>query len=269
MIDQQASLATTRAFWDANPCGVHADYVKQKNQRYAMEPWIPAILHRLGSAHASVLEVGCGQGIDSTLICSALRPGGRYVGIDYSSHSVEVACRNAAGIADQLAVTPEYRVGNAEALEFDDGSFDAVYSLGVIHHTANEKQAIDEVHRVLAAGGTAYIFLYRKYAPKVTVAMLLRALQVGLDFVLGTERCIYRALRQRSSSSRRFGTMFLECFGVPYLKWYSRREIERLFANFARLRVSSVGPNLGSLNVRPSVTGETPLGYFWRIEASK
>lgn len=54
------------------------------------------------------------------------------------------------------------KVGNAEALEFEDNSFDVVYSYGVLHHTENTQKAIDEVFRVLKPSGTAIIMLYNK-----------------------------------------------------------------------------------------------------------
>ena len=267
MSNYEELLRTTRDFWDANPCGVHSDYEHQRSHRYAMEPWLPDILRDIAVRHHEILEVGCGQGVDSSLLCAGMDPGRKYIGIDYSSQSIEAAQRNAAMLGDRLSVKPEYHVGNAEALEFPDQRFDAVYSMGVLHHTADERQAIREVHRVLSVGGKAYIFLYRKYAPKVAVANALRAVQRGLDQLLGTDRCLYQFLKRRGTHSRLFGTMFHECFGVPYLKSYSRDEITMLFAAFSEVNLSSIGPNLGRLS--PGGTRAGHLGYFWFIAATK
>jgi ubiquinone/menaquinone biosynthesis C-methylase UbiE len=38
--------------------------------------------------------------------------------------------------------------GNAEDLLFNDSTFDIVYSHGVLHHTADIKKALREIHRV-------------------------------------------------------------------------------------------------------------------------
>ncbi|MEO5373105.1 MAG: class I SAM-dependent methyltransferase [Alphaproteobacteria bacterium] len=265
--DPVPELASTREFWDANPCGVHAGYEAQVQQRYAMEPYLPALLRRIGAAHANILEIGCGQGVDSTLLCAAMPAGGSYIGIDYSPASVDVARRNADYVDGTLTVTPEYRVGNAEHLDFDDNHFDAVYSMGVLHHTANDLKAINEALRVLKPGGKAYIFLYRRPSLKVGVAKMLRALQAGLDMLLGTDRCIYGWLKRQGTHSRLFGTMFHECFGVPHMKWYNRQEIESAFQGYSRIETESYGPNFGRLY--RCGDDPNPFGFFWVVEATK
>jgi SAM-dependent methyltransferase len=266
-IEAAENMNATRAFWDANPCGAHGSYQQQREQRYAMEPWVPGKLSQIARRHASILEIGCGQGVDATLLCEAMAPGGRYVGIDYSPGSVAVAEANARARTAELSVTPAFQVGNAEALSFNDGEFDAVYSMGVLHHTADERRAVGEALRVLKPGGAAYIALYRKWSPKVGVARALRGIQQLADGVLGTERAIYRLLRQRGTSSRLFGTMFHECFGVPYLKAYDEAEMRALFGAFEITELSCIGSNLGRLS--PDRTGRSSIGVFWWIEGRK
>jgi SAM-dependent methyltransferase len=53
---------------------------------------------------------------------------------------------------------------NAEQLSFPDESFDWVFSHGVLHHTPNTQEAIDQVFRVLRPGGRAIIMLYHKHS---------------------------------------------------------------------------------------------------------
>lgn len=257
-----ADLQSTRAFWDSNPCGASGDFGAQRTQRYMMEPWLPGQIKKI-AAHRTILEVGCGQGVDSILLCSTMSKDGRYVGIDYSPESIKAASANAASKAGDLAVTPEYRLGNAEALDFADRSIDAVYSMGVIHHTARPPKAIAEIHRVLGDGGTAYIALYRRPSLKVGVAKALRAIQSCLDAISASDRCVYRMLRRRGHSSNRFGTMFLECFGVPHMEWYSRREIGELFSSFSNVDVKICGNNFGGLGL------SSRSGYMWFVEATK
>lgn len=61
--------------------------------------------------------------------------------------------------------------------------------------------------------------------------------------------------------------MFHECFGVPYMKWYDRCEIEALFSGYSSLDISAIGPNLGRLAW--DGTGPHAIGYFWLVQATK
>ncbi len=252
-------LNTTRQFWDANPCGIHAEYELQRNYKYTAEPWLIPVLTRIGKEHSGqkLLEIGCGQGIDATVLPNSID----YVGIDYSPESVAVAQKNAA----LLGLSLRYEVGNAEQLHFPDDSFDVVYSCGVIHHTADVHRAIAEVRRVLKSGGTAWIALYATSAPKVFIALGLRKIQSFVDFVLGTDRAFYQFIKRYGSYLGPFGTMFHECFGVPYLKAYTKKQIEELFVDFSNVKIERYGSNL-KLVASPN---ENPRGYIWQVIAKK
>lgn len=52
-------------------------------------------------------------------------------------------------------------LGNAESLDFPDGSFDLVVSSGVLHYTPEVQRALAEARRVCAPGGLGKITLYR------------------------------------------------------------------------------------------------------------
>lgn len=98
-----------------------------------------------------VLELGIG--LSSTGWQLAQR-GVRVVAIDVSPVAVERA-RAAAAVEGLDSI--EFAVMNAEALEFDDGSFDGVVGSGILHHLDLDA-ALAEVRRVLRPGGGAVFY---------------------------------------------------------------------------------------------------------------
>ena len=104
-----------------------------------------------------VLEIGCGVGID---LLQFARAGARVSAIDLTENAIELARANLGREGYQ----GDIRRGNAEALEYPDGSFDVVYSHGVLHHTVDTEKAISEVNRVTRFGGEAVIMLYNRYS---------------------------------------------------------------------------------------------------------
>ncbi len=90
-----------------------------------------------------VLEVGCGTGDFAARVKSELDPDDLIV-IDLSPRMVELSA--AAGL--------DARVGDVQALTFDDESFDCVIAGWVLYHVEALEQAILECRRVLRPGGT-------------------------------------------------------------------------------------------------------------------
>ena len=101
-----------------------------------------------GVAGLRVLEYGCGTGGHSLEIAQR---GGLVTGIDISAVGIAMAAEK----AKQLGLTnAEYRVMDAENLEFNDASFDIVIGEGILHHLRLER-SYQEIARVLAPGGRA------------------------------------------------------------------------------------------------------------------
>lgn len=267
LIDKQ-KLSDTQSFWNANPCGVQGGYEAKRFQRYAMEPYLPDLLSQIADYSGSILEVGCGQGVDAFEICKSLN-NGSYIGLDYSIVSIENAKEMLADVPpDFLKVIPIFEVGNAENLNFTDNSFDLVWSMGVIHHTPSIENAISEIRRVLKPNGSAYIMVYRRYSLKVSVALLLRKIQSLFDLIFKEKNIIYKVLRPKHSHSKSFGTMFLECFGVPVLNAYTKKELEELFDQFSHVSITPYGSSFGRL-LKGHGSGINRFGYFWLILAKK
>ena len=256
-------------FWSQNPCGTDGGLNNVLKQRYRIEPWLIKELKTIPTGYKKYIEVGCGQGADSFYICSNLSKDAKYIGIDYSIVSLK---RAASFISEakklfNLEVIPEFLHEDASSLKFSNEEFDFVYSNGVLHHTPNPQKCINEIYRILKKGGQAKILLYRKYSLKVGLAKVLRLIQTIADKLLSKDLIIYNILL-KNGKSKLFGSMFLECFGVPWMEWYSRNELENMFKEFDSIKIEPYCFNLPRLS-KKEVVGYNPFGYMFKIDLIK
>jgi ubiquinone/menaquinone biosynthesis C-methylase UbiE len=99
-----------------------------------------------------VLDVACGTGLVTLRAASLVAPQGHVAGIDISEQMV-MAARSVARTRGIANVTFERM--DAEALEFDDDSFDvALCALGLMY-VPNPEAAIAQLYRVLRVNGRA------------------------------------------------------------------------------------------------------------------
>jgi ubiquinone/menaquinone biosynthesis C-methylase UbiE len=118
--------------------------------RPMIEAGIEALDLRAGSR---VLDVGCGPGAVVPLLAARVGPTGRVAGIDLSRQLVAEAHRRFRG----SGLPVEIRVGDAEALDFADASFDAARADRVLLYVGNARKAILELARVTTAGGRVVV----------------------------------------------------------------------------------------------------------------
>lgn len=111
----------------------------------------------------SVLEIGTGQGLGAIFLSENLKA--KVIAIDIERDMVETAIANVKrrGLQDRIKV----EWGDAVSLEFPDESFDAVLSIGVLHHVPAYEKAIFEAARVLKRGGMFMIVDFDLKASKV------------------------------------------------------------------------------------------------------
>jgi SAM-dependent methyltransferase len=144
-------------FWEQESCGetyaVGSERAEQLRShartRYALEPYIPAFARFEEGTGRRVLEIGVGMGADH-VEWARHRPA-LLVGLDFTSRALDhtKARLHVEGCESRLLRA------DAEQLPFAEGSFELVYSWGVLHHSSDTAQAIREVHRVVAPGGIA------------------------------------------------------------------------------------------------------------------
>ena len=163
----RADLEGVRSFWERH---VNNEYYTREERgsesyfreiearRYAYHYHLPELFERIarrGVDGRRLLEIGCGIGIDTLRLA---RLGFReVVAVDLAEAAIEIAAERAAR---EGLDNVRFSLGNAERLEHEDGSFDVVYSFGVIHHTPDMERAVAEIHRVLRPGGRAYVMIY-------------------------------------------------------------------------------------------------------------
>ena len=204
-------------FWEQESCGeayaVGSERAEQLRShartRYALEPYIPAFARFEEGSGRRVLEIGVGMGADHAEW--ARRHPALLVGLDFTSRALDHtrARLHVEGYASRLLRA------DAEQLPFADGSFELVYSWGVLHHSPDTPQAIREVHRVLAPGGTARVMIYHR---KSIVGSLLW-LKYGLLAV--------RPLRSLDD-------LYAHHLESPGTKAYCIADVDELFSAFRR-----------------------------------
>lgn len=167
-----STVSAVRDYWDAHTLGLQ--YIQDRNLEVGsaaffahIRPWMnpfkfPWIMERIEREAGRLqgkhlLEIGCGMGYDSL---EFLKRGVRVTATDLTPNAVKLTRRH----FDIEGVKAEdIRTANALALPFEDNTFDAVWSNGVLHATGDTPRAISEARRVLKPGGRAMIsHFYRK-----------------------------------------------------------------------------------------------------------
>jgi len=103
---------------------------------------------------ATVVDIGCGAGMDLLLAARSVGPHGRAIGIDMTEAMAE---RARAGARSSGVENVEVRLGDALSLPVESESIDFVISNGVLNLTPDKRAAFGEVFRILKPGGE---FLY-------------------------------------------------------------------------------------------------------------
>ena len=129
-------------------------------------------------AFEHVLEVGCGRGSGIGEIARRFRPGA-IDAFDLDEEQVALARRRLEAVVEGGAPVKLW-VGNTERIAADDGCYDAVFELGILHHVPNWRGALSEIRRVLKPGG---LFLFEELSSEFfedlpVVSALLRRFTV-------------------------------------------------------------------------------------------
>lgn len=112
-----------------------------------------------------VLEIGCGMG------CMAMnwaKAGAQITAVDLNAVAVEQTRRR----FDLYGLQGRIQQADGNGLEFEDNTFDYVYSWGVLHHSPDLGRSLQEMMRVLKPGGEFALMLY--YRPSIMYWVSIR-----------------------------------------------------------------------------------------------
>jgi SAM-dependent methyltransferase len=213
----EATVETVKDFWELHINNEYytgekraseAYFREIEDRRYSFHYHLRDLFSVLRGSHGKLLEVGCGMGVDSVQLA---RCGFDVIAVDLTENALMVAKEFAA----HRGVSVDFRLGNAEGLDFPDETFDVVYSFGVLHHTPDIERAVAELRRVLKPGGTAHVMLYHRDSLVNLVHRLLRL--------------PYESPRSRED----------QC---PVVHTFSRRGARMLFSKFSDVSVRAEYP---------------------------
>ena len=244
-------------FWSNHPCGSDTGASKKRKEyfkeieryRYSTIRSIMKDARFQAFRGKKVLEVGCGVGTDGRQFANN---GAIYTGINVDDGSTTLARE-----AFELFSLPGTILKmNGERMEFQDNSFDHVYSFGVIHHTANPECVVKEMFRVCKPGGTFCVMLYNKssvnyyfeimFLRKIFRYLLMPSFAPGfISKVAGFDRDKLHRHREillsEKMSSEKWISINTDGPDNPLSRVYSKKEAFDLFisSGFSDLRMYS------------------------------
>jgi SAM-dependent methyltransferase len=151
----------------------------------------------------SVLEVGCGAGVD---LARFAKGGAAVTGIDLAPSAIALAQAN----FEQQGLPGRFEVADGERLPFPDNSFDLVFAHGVVQYTANPRQLVQECRRVLKPGGQAVFQVYNRISWLNALSALMKVdlehddAPVMLKFSHGEFRRLVDGFREVKIVTERF-----------------------------------------------------------------
>jgi len=113
----------------------------------------------------TIVDVGCGAGLDTLIAARQVGPAGRVIAVDMTA---EMRQRAAAGARALGLANVEVREGYAEQLPVADASADVVISNGVVNLCPDKQAVFREMARVLKLGGRIQVgdILVHKEVPQ-------------------------------------------------------------------------------------------------------
>ena len=170
------------------------------------------------SNHGSILEVGCGSGVNTAFLSGSAKSVIATDLPDYDSTTHSLGIAVAKRLLERVDVKNAEIVScSGEVLPFRDNTFDLVFSSSVLEHIDDKESALKEMLRVVKPGG-AVLFVIPTYVQSICAFVHLplymgkRILEVAHMKVFKRPLTATRTLLPTKSDSARANSAILDSF---------------------------------------------------------
>ena len=228
-------------------------YEEKRRFRYELQDYMHEVFKFPDFKGQSVLEVGCGSGIDTAEFA---RYGAKVTAIDLTQVAVELTLK----LLLEAKLSAIVMQSDVCDLSFEDNSFDCAYLFGVLHHIPRADKALTEIHRVLKTGGKVMAMVYNEDSLLYAYSIIYQhGIKEGwLDEL------------NRGELVSKFSERNEDC---PYTKTYYKAAAINLFEKFFGSVEASVHYNVIDLpqkrKVKVDVPNEYELGWHLIVKATK
>lgn len=102
---------------------------------------------------SSVLDLGCGAGMDTLIAARRVGPAGRVIGVDFS---VAMLARAQRAAVTAGARNVEFRLADAEQVPLESASMDVAIVNGIFNLNPHRASIFSELARVIRPGGSVF-----------------------------------------------------------------------------------------------------------------
>lgn len=137
---------------------VETALVNSPPRRWLQRLYEVPVLLRIGGRlppESTALELGCGSGYGAHLALERFGAN-RIDALDLDPTMIDRARKRLARYGSRVTLVRGSATDLRAALNADDGSYDAVFDFGIIHHIPQWRSAVAETARVLTSGGRFY-----------------------------------------------------------------------------------------------------------------
>jgi 2-polyprenyl-3-methyl-5-hydroxy-6-metoxy-1,4-benzoquinol methylase len=236
-------------YWNNRPCNINhskktlgsLEYFNEVDKkRYFVEPHILKFADFKNQNNKKVLELGCGIGTDSIRFAQA---GAILTAVDLSDKSIEITKQRFKTYNFLCSL----HCGNIEELSkfVPVSSYDLIYSFGVIHHTENPNNVLEEIKKYCNKNTTIKIMVYNKYSWKAITFFLL----YGYKFLFNYEKTI-----------QYFAEAQLNC---PRAIVYSKKSLKEFLKDFEIIKITK--DHIFVYNIKEYIKGNYKKIWYFKL----